>query len=68
MAMYRELGRNHIQLLTDILADLDEILTALTTSTALRFMEMFNTGQMIWERLASCLFPWLPHRDRNFLL
>jgi hypothetical protein len=47
MAVNGELGRNHIQLFADIFTDLDEIQAALTTGTAKRLMDLFNTGQVI---------------------
>ena len=51
--MDKEAGGLDIELLADVLTDFDQILAALTTDACVRFMPMFDSRQMLGERLAT---------------
>ena len=49
----KELGGLDIELFSDVFADLDQVLAALTTLAGLRFVAVFNARQMRWQGLAT---------------
>ena len=55
--MDEEASRLDIQLLTDVFADLDQVLAALPAGAGLRFVPMFDTRQVLRKGLASGALP-----------
>jgi hypothetical protein len=47
MPMNEEPGRFDVQLFSDVLADLDQVLTALPALAGRRFVPVFDTGEMV---------------------
>lgn len=52
--MHKETRRLDIELFADILADLSQIIATLAAGTRCRFVEMFDSRQMVGQPLAAC--------------
>ena len=51
--MDKETGRLDVELFADVLADLDQIITALPASTRFRLMAVLDARQMFWQGLTT---------------
>ena len=53
MAVHKETGRLHVQLLADVLANLDQVRAAMTALATLGFVAVLDARQFRWQGLAA---------------
>lgn len=66
MVVYVEACRFHVQLLPDVLAELDQVRTALTELARLELMMVLNARQFRRQRLAAGALTWRFYRCVGF--